>query len=75
MTTSKFAYAMWLENSPTDAERLGFFGAVKKGGRLQGFVIAPKDFARFSKIVVTRETGRNPKVPGPVVLQGDLTKK
>jgi hypothetical protein len=74
-TNSKFAYAMWLENSPSDSERLGFFGAVKKNGRLQGFVIAPKDFANFSKIVVTRETGRNPKVPGPVVLQGDLTKK
>jgi hypothetical protein len=74
-TNSKFAYAMWLENSASNSERLGFFRAVKKDGRLQGFVIAPKDFANFSKIVVTRETGRNPKVPGPVVLQGDLTKK
>jgi hypothetical protein len=73
-TNSKFAYAMWLENSPSDAERLGFFGAVKKDGRLQGFVIAPRDYAKFSKLVVTRETARNPKVPGPVVLQGDLKK-
>jgi hypothetical protein len=74
-TNNKFAYAMWLENSPSDAERLGFFGAVKKDGRLQGFVIAPKDFGNFSKLVVTRETARNPKVPGPVVLQGDLKKQ
>ena len=74
-TNNKFAYAMWLENSPSDAERLGFFGAVKKNGRLQGFVIAPKDFGNFSKLVVTRETARNPKVPGPVVLQGDLKKQ
>jgi hypothetical protein len=73
-TNSKFAYAMWLENSSSDAERLGFFGAVKKDGRLQGFVIAPRDYAKFSKLVVTRETARNPKVPGPVVLQGDLKK-
>lgn len=74
-TNNKFAYAMWLENSPSDAERLGFFGAVKNNGRLQGFVIAPQDFAKFSKLVVTRETARNPKVPGPVVLQGDLKKQ
>jgi len=71
-TGSKFAYAMWLENSPTDAKRLGFFGAVKKNGRLQGFVLAPSDFSKFSKLVVTRETGRSPKVPGPVVLQGAI---
>jgi Sigma-70, region 4 len=71
-TSNKFAYAMWLENSPSSAERLGFFGAVKKNGRLQGFVIAPQNFAGFSKLIVTRETARNPKVPGPVVLQGSL---
>jgi hypothetical protein len=71
-SSSKFAYAMWLENSASDAKRLGFFGAVKKNGRLQGFVLAPSDFANFSKLVVTRETGRNPKTPGPVVLQGNL---
>lgn len=71
-TGSKFAYAMWLENSPSDAKRLGFFGAVKKDGRLQGFVLAPSDFAKFSKLVVTRETQRSPKVPGPVVLQGTI---
>jgi hypothetical protein len=74
-TNNKFAYAMWLENSPSDAERLGFFGAVKKNGRLQGLVIAPTDFGNFSKLIVTRETARNPKVPGPVVLQGDLKKQ
>jgi hypothetical protein len=71
-TTSKFAYAMWLENSPSQAKRLGFFPAVKKDGRMQGFVVAPSDFSNYSKLVVTRETGRNPKVPGPVVLSGNL---
>jgi hypothetical protein len=71
-TNNKFAYAMWLENSPSDAKRLGFFGAVTKNGRLQGFVIAPSDFSKYSKLVVTRETQRNPKVPGPVVLSGNL---
>jgi hypothetical protein len=74
-TNNRFAYALWLENSPSDAERLGFFGAVKKNGRLQGFVIAPKDFGNFAKLIVTRETARNPKVPGPVVLQGALKKQ
>lgn len=71
-TAKKFAYAMWLENSPSDAKRLGFFGAVTKNGRLQGFVLAPTNFANYSKLIVTRETQRNPTVPGPVVLSGDL---
>ena len=71
-TGSKFAYAMWLENSPSDAKRLGFFGAVKKDGRLQGFVLAPSDFANYPKLVVTRETQRNPSTPGPVILSGNL---
>jgi hypothetical protein len=71
-TGSKFAYAMWLENSSSQAKRLGFFGAVKKNGRLQGFVLAPSDFGNYSKLVVTRETQRDPKTPGPVVLAGNL---
>jgi hypothetical protein len=69
---TRFAYALWLENSPSSAKRLGFFGSVKKNGRLQGLVAVPTDFASYSKLVVTRETQRNPKVPGPVVLSGNL---
>jgi hypothetical protein len=71
-TNSKFAYAMWLENASSQAKRLGFFGAVKKNGRLQGFVLAPSDFANYTKLLVTRETQRNPSTPGPVVLSGNL---
>jgi hypothetical protein len=73
-TGGKFAYAMWL-TSPSAAKRLGFFPAVKANGRMQGFVLAPADFANYTKLVVTRETAKNPKVPGPVVLSGDLPKK
>ena len=74
-TNGKFAYAMWLENSASQSKRLGFFGAVKKNGRLQGFVLAPSDFGNYTKLVVTRETQRDPKAPGPVVLSGDLKKQ
>jgi hypothetical protein len=73
-TGGKFAYAMWL-TSPSAAKRLGFFPAVKANGRMQGFVLAPADFANYTKLVVTRETQKNPKTPGPVVLSGDLPKK
>jgi hypothetical protein len=73
-TGGKFAYAMWLQNA-TSAKRLGFFPAVKADGRMQGFVLAPTDFATYTKLLVTRETARNPKVPGPVVLTGNLPKK
>jgi hypothetical protein len=74
-TRGKFAYAMWVQNTPADAKRLGFFGEVKANGRMQGFVLAPADFAKYSKLIVTRETERAPKAPGPVVLTGDLKKK
>jgi hypothetical protein len=74
-TGKKFAYAMWLENAASQAKRLGFFGAVTKNGRLQGFVLAPSDFDKYTKLVVTRETQRNPKSPGPVVLAGNLKKQ
>jgi hypothetical protein len=73
-TGGKFAYAMWL-TSASAAKRLGFFPAVKANGRMQGFVLAPADFASYTKLVVTRETQKNPKVPGPIVLSGDLPKK
>ena len=68
----RFAYALWLQDTASGAKRLGFFDTVKKNGRLQGLVGVPTDFANYSKVVVTRETQRDPKVPGPVVLSGDL---
>ncbi len=71
-TTGSVSYAMWLENSSTDAERLGFFPPVGKDGRLQGFVLAPANFSRFRSLVVTREAGRSPRRPGPVVLVATL---
>jgi hypothetical protein len=73
-TGGKFAYAMWL-TSASAAKRLGFFPAVKANGRMQGFVLAPADFANYTKLVVTRETQKDPKTPGRVVLSGDLPKK
>jgi Anti-sigma-K factor rskA len=73
-TGGKFAYAMWL-TSASAAKRLGFFPAVKANGRMQGFVLAPADFASYTKLVVTRETQKDPKVPGRVVLSGNLPKK
>jgi hypothetical protein len=73
-TGGKFAYAMWLTSSST-AKRLGFFPAVKANGRMQGFVLAPADFGNYTKLVVTRETAKDPKVPGTVVLSGALPKK
>jgi Sigma-70, region 4 len=73
-TNGKFAYAMWLTGGATP-KRLGFFGEVKANGRMQGFVLTPANFASYSTLVVSRETQRSPKAPGPIILSGKLPKK
>jgi hypothetical protein len=72
------AYALWLFNSKTDAKLLGFVPQrVGKDGRFatQGELSA--DAGKYKKLVVTSEvvtrtTRTPPKLPGQVVLQGDL---
>ena len=68
------AYAVWLYNSTRDALRLGFVNpGVSKNGRLETTGPLPTNAARFKQLLVTIETNANPKAPGQIVLQGNLT--
>jgi hypothetical protein len=68
------AYAVWLYNSGTDALRLGFVNpGVGKNGRLETTGPLPTNASRFKHVLVTIETAANPKAPGQIVLQGNLT--
>jgi hypothetical protein len=68
------AYAVWLYNSPTDSKILGFVNpGVGTNGRLQTAGGLPTDAAHFQKLLVTLETQSNPKSPGMIVLEGNLT--
>ncbi len=72
--TKHNAYAVWLYNSGSDALRLGFVNpGVGKNGRLETTGPLPTNASRFKQVLVTIETTANPKAPGQVILQGNLT--
>ncbi len=72
--TKHNAYAVWLYNAPADAVRLGFVNpGVGKNGRLETTGPLPTNAAHFKQLLLTIETNANPKQPGQVVLQGNLT--
>jgi hypothetical protein len=68
------AYAVWLYNSSTDAHLLGFVNpGVGSNGRLSTAGGLPANAAHFKQLIVTVETQANPKTPGTIILQGNLT--
>ncbi len=68
------AYAAWLYNSPSDADRIGFVSpAVGKSGQLQVGSALPSNAAHFKQLLLTLETQSNPKSPGQIVLQGPFS--
>jgi hypothetical protein len=67
------AYAVWLYNSPTDAQLLGFVNpGVGKSGRLETAGGVSSGAARYARLLITLETRSYPKTPGRVVLEGTL---
>jgi hypothetical protein len=69
------AYAVWLSNSPTDSQLLGFVNpSVGATGILQAASGLPASAARFKQILVSDETQQKPPAPGKVVLQGTIAK-
>ena len=67
------AYAVWLANSSSDAQRLGFVNpGVGRNGRLQTAGGLPSNASRFKQLLVTLETKPNPPQPGTIVLQGQF---
>ncbi|HWE15316.1 MAG TPA: hypothetical protein VG365_17460 [Solirubrobacteraceae bacterium] len=69
------AYAVWLYNSPQDAQILGFVNpGVGSNGRLSTAGALPSNASHFKHLVVTVETTAKPKAPGMIILQGPLTR-
>lgn len=68
------AYAVWLYNSPSDAQRLGFVNpGVGSTGRLSTAGRLPANASHYKQVIVTVETTAHPKTPGPIILRGALT--
>jgi hypothetical protein len=68
------AYAVWLYNSPSDSQILGFVNpGVGSNGQLRTAGALPTNAHHYQKVLVTLETQSKPKAPGPIVLEGNLT--
>jgi sigma-70-like protein len=68
------AYAVWLSNSPTDSQILGFVSpAVGSNGQMRTAGPLPSNAHHYQKLLLTLETQSKPKTPGPVILEGALT--
>jgi hypothetical protein len=71
--SSGFFYAVWLYNSPSNAEPLGRASSVSSDGRMEGGNPLPNNAGDYAKFIVTRETSTHPSQPGPTVLSGSFT--
>jgi len=73
--TKSNAYAVWLYNSPSSEDLLGFDDTrVGSSGRLQVETTRlPSNLGIYKQLLVTIETVEQPKVPGQVVLKGAFT--
>lgn len=86
-TTATRNYAVWLYNSASDAQRLGFAPLIAADGRLAAGVDATQirdkrerqrvtrlmnAFYDYKELVITRESTARPTGPGPIVVQGAI---
>jgi hypothetical protein len=72
--TRRNAYAVWLSGAAGASAFLGFVSQLVSGnGRLTADGAMPADASRYSTVLLTLETQSKPKLPGLIVLQGDLS--
>lgn len=86
-TTQTRNYAVWLYNSPTDAQRLGFAPPIAANGNLAAGVDATRitqkaerdrvtrllnNLYRYKELVITSESNPRPTRPGTIVVQGEI---
>ncbi|MDQ3676918.1 MAG: hypothetical protein M3401_08970 [Actinomycetota bacterium] len=68
----RWAYAVWLYSSPSNALLVGFPPLVGDDKELEAAFQLAKDTGNYKEVLVTRETVEKPTRPGPVVLRGSL---
>lgn len=69
-SSTHFFYAVWLYNSPTNAEPLSKAPPVGATHRLAGGALLPANAGKYKEILLTRETKKHPTHPGHTVLAG-----
>ncbi len=71
-TSAHVAYGVWLYNTPTDSQLVGFLPAVKADGRVSAFADIPTGAVRFRTLVLTREASSRATTPGQILLSGTI---
>jgi hypothetical protein len=72
--TAHNSYAVWLYNSPSSADRLGFVSpGITSSGKLSAATPLPATAGSYKELIITTETAAHPKSPGPILLQGTIT--
>jgi sigma-70-like protein len=78
----RFAYGVWLYNSPSDARLLGFVNSDKPsfdtclttGDKLVAVSGLPTNASHYKNLLVTRESGSSqPTKPGTILLRGAVS--
>lgn len=65
-------YGVWMIGSKQQPVWLGYFQAVTTNGQAGAQSTLKQDPRLFQQVLITRESGRNPKTPGSSYLQGDI---
>ncbi len=71
-TSAHLTYAVWLYNTRTDSQLVGYLPAVKADGRVSAFADIPTGAVRFRTLVLTREVTSRATTPGQILLSGAI---
>lgn len=65
-------YGVWMTGSGQQPVWLGYFQAVTTNGQVGAQSTLKQDPRAFNEVLITRESGRNPKTPGSSYLTGEI---
>lgn len=65
-------YGVWMTGSGQQPVWLGYFQAVTTNGQVGAQSTLKQDPRAFTEVLITRESGRNPKTPGSSYLTGEI---
>ena len=68
-------YGVWMTGGGQQPVWLGYFQAVTTNGQVGAQSTLKQNPRAFKQVLITRESGRNPKTPGSSYLQGDIVFK
>jgi hypothetical protein len=65
-------YGVWMTGSGQQPVWLGYFQAVTTNGQVGAQSTLKQNPRLYQQVLITRESGRNPKTPGSSYLKGDI---